>query len=76
MPKKIPPELLQKLQTLANSLDVYLKPYGFALLILPDSTITTGANYISNRERKDVMAAMKEFIARNEGRLIETEVKQ
>lgn len=72
--KKIPPDLKQKLHTLANSLDVYLKPYGFALLILPDNQVA--ANYISNRERKAVIAAMKEFIARNEGRLIETEVKQ
>jgi hypothetical protein len=43
--------------------------YGFALLMFGLSgDEACRMNYIANVERKDMLAAMKEFIARNEGR--------
>lgn len=42
---------------------------GFALLIFPFGDAPEGrVNYISNAQRKDMIVALKEFIARNEGR--------
>ena len=43
--------------------------YGFALLMFGLSgSETMRMNYIANVEREDMLAAMREFIARNEGR--------
>ena len=44
--------------------------YGFALLVfrLGDAEEGDRMNYISNIRREDMLAAMKEFIARAEGR--------
>lgn len=53
------------------------KTMGFCLLLFPFSGKGDGRiNYISNAERADMLTAMKEFIARNEGRIIETKVQQ
>lgn len=42
--------------------------YGFALLMFGlEGNESSRMNYIANVERKDMLAAMKEFIARNEG---------
>ena len=41
--------------------------YGFALLVFGMSADKGRMNYISNADRADMLAAMKEFIARNEG---------
>lgn len=51
--------------------------YGFALLVFPfghgaDHRI----NYISNANREDMLATMKEFIARVEGRHVENNTRQ
>lgn len=53
------------------------KKVGFALLVFdfgnPDRN---RMNYISNGHRDDMIVALKEFIARNEGRVHETDTKQ
>jgi hypothetical protein len=50
---------------------------GFALLIFKTGTDDDRrANYISNCRREDMLIAMKEFIARNEGRIVEPTGKQ
>jgi len=50
---------------------------GFALLIFPfkkpDDPDQGRVNYMSNAERKDMLTAMKEFIARAEGRHFEND---
>lgn len=46
--------------------------YGFALLIFPfDKETESRTNYVSNCNRTDILAAMKEFIARNEGTYVQ-----
>lgn len=47
---------------------------GFALLMF-DFEVTEGSrtNYISNTNRRDMILAMKEFIARAEGRITDAE---
>ena len=48
---------------------------GFALLVFPfgQANDEHRCNYISNASREDMLATMKEFIARSEGRFDETE---
>lgn len=41
--------------------------YGFALLIFGTDTTEGRMNYISNAKREDMLAALKELIARFEG---------
>jgi hypothetical protein len=53
-----------------------LKKYGFALLVF--DFVKPGEerqymNWISNAQRPDMITAMKEFIARNEGRMLDEE---
>ena len=72
-----------QIRAVAEVLDDFLngttrpRVVGFAVLMF-DFGNPTGArmNYISNGERSDMLTAMKEFIARNEGRVIDTETKQ
>jgi hypothetical protein len=58
---------------LAGALDEMFEGYGFCLLVFPfadkEGEMDGRMNYISNAERKDMLVAMKEFIARNEGRV-------
>ena len=50
---------------------------GFALLVFDmDAAPGARANYICNCERKDMLNAMKEFIARAEGRITDAEALQ
>lgn len=50
---------------------------GFALVVFPFGDAPKGrVNYISNANREDMIVALKEFIARNEGRYHEPEKKQ
>lgn len=78
---EIPPELKQTtayLNALAEAVDTMLngsktppreKPYGFALLIYPMGQIDRShINYIGNGKREDVFVALKEIVARWEGR--------
>lgn len=54
------------------------KKTGFALIMYDFGEGPEGGrfNYISNSDRHDVLATMKEVIARNEGRYAETDTKQ
>lgn len=67
----------QKMNELAHFLDDCFKPYGFSLLAFPLDDTDGRMNYISNARREDMLIAMKEFIANNEGRVPEfTNTKQ
>lgn len=57
----------------AEGLSEIFKGYGFALLVFPLGENDGRMNYICNCERGDMLTAMKEFIANNEGRLHTTE---
>ncbi|CDO35796.1 hypothetical protein [Novosphingobium sp. KN65.2] len=68
----------EKMNAIANTLDGTFnlpglpKRIGFVLLIAEFGQIDNGrVNYISNGERADMLAMMKEFIARAEGRYTE-----
>lgn len=73
-------------QELAKSLDIVLngnllgkeRKIGFALLVFPFGETPKGnrINYIGNGERDDIKVALKELLARWEGRYAETETKQ
>lgn len=55
----------------------YGQRMGFAMLIFPfDEKIEGRIDYASNADRKDMLTTMKEFIARAEGRIQETDTKQ
>lgn len=79
--RPIQPEYLETMNLLARRLDeifngeapdvgVWVKRTGFALLVFPFDA-PGRCNYISNAERADMLTAMKEFIARAEGRMSE-----
>lgn len=73
----IDPKYREKMRAVAEALDDVFRPAGFALLIFPLNEPHEGrVNYISNANREDMLAAMKEFIARNEGRVVDTDTKQ
>lgn len=83
----IEPEAHQVMNLLANLIDEALngeasvrhglRKWGFALLAFNLSeTEDKRANYIANCRREDMIAAMKEFVARNEGRFAEPKGKQ
>lgn len=77
MTDPISPAYHERMNALARALSELLKPAGFALLVFDMNRIEGGrVNYISNAERASMLAAMKEFIARAEGRVHETETKQ
>jgi hypothetical protein len=75
------------LNAVASAVDEFLngkdktipKKNGFVILMFPfgdNDPHRDRINYISNGERGTVIVAMKELIARFEGRLVETETKQ
>lgn len=81
MPKDHQP-IQDKYSTLMNAfakmLDEELNPdsvrlNGFCLLVFPfgQANGEHRCNYVSNAIREDMIATMKEFIARNEGRYVE-----
>jgi hypothetical protein len=47
--------------------EVFPKPLGFTLLVFRMGSNDGRMNYISSAERGDMITAMKEFIAHNEG---------
>ncbi len=69
----IQPELAnEQAKAIGHAIDGFLNPngdedFGFAVLIFKMGEVDR-MNYISNAVRADMLAAMKEFIARNEGR--------
>lgn len=52
----------------AEALGEIFKGYGFALLVFPLGENDGRMNYVCNCERGDMLTAMREFIAHNEGR--------
>lgn len=74
----ISPEYMEMMNSLAAAIDDLFngkerpKKNGFVLLVFPFGE-PVKVNYISNAKREDMLAAMKEFIARAEGRYHETE---
>jgi len=65
---------------LAGAIDeaaaVIHRKYGFALFVFPLDDVDGRMNYVSNARREDMLAAIKEFIARNEGRYEERTTNQ
>jgi hypothetical protein len=56
----------------ADLLDRVFAGYGFTLMVFDLNAITGGhMNYISNAKREDMVVAMKEFIATEEGNVRE-----
>lgn len=53
------------------------RPNGFVLLVFPFG-VDDGRriNYVSNAARAEMLTALKEIVARFEGRVIETETRQ
>ncbi len=70
--KPIQPEVIEQAKAIGHAIDGFLNPngdedFGFAVLIFKMGEVDR-MNYISNATRADMLAAMKEFIACNEGR--------
>ena len=79
----IVPKFKTFMNELARSLDDTLNPdptnreTGFAILFFPFGGPDGGrVNYISNGRREDMIAAMKEWLARAEGRAHDTDTVQ
>jgi len=72
----IEPEVNEVMNELGHFLDAFFKKmtgkkWGFALLVFKfGQGDDHRCNYISNSNREDMIATMKEFIARNEGTYI------
>lgn len=65
------------LQHLAIGINRKVAPRGFVLLTFNmDNPDGTNVNYVSNAERASMIIAMKEVVARLEGRVIETDTVQ
>lgn len=64
-------DLYERMNILGKELGNIFKPYGFSLLVF-DYGDKGRMNYISNACREDIIAAMKEFIAKHEGRYHDT----
>lgn len=69
----IEPKVRTVMNALAHAISGAINPkdnnWGFVLLVFPwGDKPDNRMNYISNGDRDDVIASMKEFIARNEGR--------
>jgi hypothetical protein len=58
----------KSMNDVASMMAKIFKGYGFALFIFPFDGESGRMNYISNAEREDMLVALKEFIANNEGR--------
>lgn len=65
---RIPPDLAQRMQRICDALgSVMPEGKGFALLVF-DFGDGGEMHYMSNAERADMMVALREFLAANEGR--------
>jgi hypothetical protein len=58
----------KSMNDVASLMTKIFKGYGFALFIFPFDGDSGRMNYISNAAREDMLVALKEFIANNEGR--------
>ncbi len=70
-------------QEIARTIDRILngdrrpKQFGFALFIFEFGKTEGGrVNYVSNADRPDMLVAVREWLARAEGRVAETETRQ
>lgn len=70
-------------QGIAKGLDAILngdgakRRFGFALFIFEFGKTENGrVNYVSNADRGEMLTAVREWLARAEGRVIETETRQ
>ena len=69
----IQPQHSKVMNDIAELLDGVFAGYGFTLMVFDLNAISGGhMNYISNANRADMVAAMKEFIAAEEGRVHQT----
>lgn len=68
MSKHITPGLRDSMKRVGSILGEVLGDKGFALLVFDLRTTEGFMSYISNAEREDMLTAMREFIAVNEGR--------
>lgn len=87
MADQIDEKYIEKMRDLARFLDGMLNDFdqegsyigprkvGFALLVFEPGD-RPSVNYISNCERRDILVAMKEFVAHHEGRVVSAETKQ
>lgn len=64
----IEPQHHKAMNDVAEIMDTIFQGYGFTLFIFPLDGTPGNINYISNANRKDMLVALKEFIAANEGR--------
>lgn len=67
--REIEPQHRKSMNDVAAVMANIFKGYGFALFIFPLDGHGGRMNYISNAERADMLAALREFIANNEGRV-------
>lgn len=63
----LPDDLIKSMNEIASILNEVFKPRGFTLLVF-DLGTDGRMNYISNANLEDMITAMKEFIAVQEGR--------
>lgn len=70
----VDPQYVQQINAVGRAIDEFLNPdgvkkTGFMVLMFATGEAKEGdrMNYLSNVVRADMIAAMKEFIARNEG---------
>lgn len=68
--REIEPHIREAMNKVGRLLSKAFEPHGFALLVfnLNSSKGDDRMNYISNAKRSDMLVAMKEFIAKCEGR--------
>ena len=66
-----------EMQKIMEALVKIFPETGVVLLLFPlDAPTGARTNYISNCKRSDMLVAMKEVVARFDGRVIETETRQ
>ena len=79
--QSIQPELVEQMNMIGRAIDISFngnantidKKVAFALFIFPFGQPNNEhrSNYISNAQRQDIIATLKEFIARMEGTFVE-----
>jgi len=75
----VQPEFVEFINKIGRAINKFLNPnpnekkYGFSILMFKfgEPNQFDRMNYLSNANREDMIASMKEFIARNEGTYID-----
>ena len=74
---EIPYQKIARVLDAAFNGDERPRRIGFALLVFEFGKTEGGrVNYVSNADRDDMLVAVREWLARAEGRVIETDTKQ